>query len=103
MNVKTVFFALCFGAVTLVAQEQQQEQRVQAKEPTVMTVQGTSERLNPEETVAQPRRRTSRFKLGGLKALTGAGNAAGWMLNVDDDIPSSRENTPRYRTDRRSR
>lgn len=86
------------SAVTLFGQDP--DQRVQAKEPTVVTVQGVAERVEPTQTAARPRRKASRFRLGGLKALAGAGSIAGWMLNVDDDIPASREDERHYRNQR---
>ena len=92
---RTLIFALFAGSLVLGAQEQ--APRVEAKEPSVMTVHGSSERVEP----VRPKRKKSRFKLGALKTLTGAGNTAGWLLNVDDDIPSSRERDFRSRAARR--
>lgn len=68
----------------------EQSPRVEAKEATVVTVHA-----------AQPKpQKKSRFRLGGLKALAGAANAGGWLLNTGDDIPSSRERQLRSRTSR---
>ena len=42
-----------------------------------------------------------RLKRAGFKALAGAGNTVGWLLNVNDDIPSARERALKNRTPRR--
>ena len=93
-----VGLALLVGNFAVNAQEPQ-DSRIQVKEPTVVTVHGVQDRVEP----ARMRRKPGRFKLGGLKALTGAGNAAGWLLNADDDIPSSRERARRSNTYRSTR
>ena len=82
-------FAL-LASVAFAGERQQQSPRVEAKEATVVTVHAV-----------QPKpQKKSRFRLGGLKALTGAANAGGWLLNTGDDIPSSRERQLRARTSR---
>ena len=91
MNRTLIGLALFAGSLLLGGQEQ--PRRVEAKEPTVVMVHGSSERVEP----VHPKRKKSRFKLGALKTLTGAGKSAGWLLNVDDDIPSSRERSFRSR------
>ena len=88
-----VGLALLVGSFSLNAQEPQ-DSRIQVKEPSVVTVHGVQDPVEP----ARMRRKPGRFKLRGLKALTGAGNAAGWLLNSDDDIPSSRERVRRTNT-----
>ena len=82
---------------------QQDEPMVRVTEPTVMTVHSTSDRLHSAQSADRPVRKPGRFKLGGLKALTGAGSAAAWVLNVEDDVPSSREKSTRYRKASESR
>ena len=89
-----VGLALLVGSVAVNAKEPQDNSRIQVKEPSVVTVHGVPDRVEP----ARMRRKPGRFKLRGLKALTGAGNAAGWLLNADDDIPSSRERARRANT-----
>jgi len=86
MNRTLVGIALLLGSFSLHGQEQQ-PQRVEMNEPTVVNVHGAADRVEP----ARVCRKSRRFKLGGLKALASAGNTAGWLLNVSDDIPSSRE------------
>jgi hypothetical protein len=85
---------VCVGAI----QAQDADQQVRANEPTVLTIRAKSEQvaLQPE---LRPQRKANRFKLGGIRALTGVGHLTGWMLSSGDDIPASRENAPSRLTD----
>lgn len=93
MNRTLAGLALLIGSFSLNAQEQQ-PRRVEVKEPTVVNVHGAADRAEPA--CVRPKR--GRLKLGGLKAIAGAGNTAGWLLNANDDIPSSRERARRAHT-----
>jgi hypothetical protein len=72
----------------------QKKDRVRAKEPTVVTVEGQADRVNEDRSTPD---KSLPAKIGsGIKTgVTGAARAivgfGGWLLNADDDIPSERE------------
>jgi hypothetical protein len=79
-------------------QDKKDPDRVRAKEPTTVTVYGEQERVKTNE--AEQDRRKSSGALGGLKnaaskTWNGIVGFGGWLLNVDDDIPSERERRSR--------
>ena len=84
--------ALLFAAALAAAPAKQQDEDnyVRATERTVVTVQASAE---PVETREQARERTAGGKLRRASATlsSGAVRAGGWLLNVNDDIPSARE------------
>jgi hypothetical protein len=82
------------AATGLMADEPQREPRVRAKEPTVVTVRGQQDRVE----TAEPRARHNPLarvghgvKTGALKVAGGVVSFTGWLLDVDDDVPSERE------------
>ena len=92
MRCLTVVFALgC--ALTLDAQTK--DERVRAKEPTVVTVHGSRQNVEPDQ--APQRQRSAVGKVGhGLRtgvAAVGKGFASfvGWIANVDDDVPQRQD------------
>ena len=84
---------LGFG-LTLNAQEQFEQ--LEIRRATVVTVHA---KMCPEK--SGERCKPGRVKRTGFKALAGAGNTVGWLLNVNDDIPSARERALKNRTPRR--
>jgi len=94
---RNIRIGLALLAVAVAASAEEQTPRVEAREKTVVTVHASPDRL---ETARSPQQKKSRFKLGAFKALAGAGNGAGWLLNSSDDIPSAREREFRSRQSR---
>ena len=84
---------LVFAAAAAPQEEPQTAPRVRAKEPTVVTVEGAADRVAEDST----RKRSIPAKIGnGIReGAIGAARAVvlfgGWLLNVDDNIPSPRE------------
>ena len=89
MNTKLILLAMCVG-LAAGAQESDREERLRAEPPTVVNVEAKSDRVEahqvrPERRAAKPWKRVFQY--------------VGWSLDVDDDIPSSRERAERYRAD----
>ena len=77
------------------AQEQRRkDDRVRAKEPTVVTVEGQADAVETTEP-RQPENVGSKIVRGLRSGVVGTGRAigrfGGWLLRTDDDIPSRRE------------
>jgi hypothetical protein len=102
MRQATQLFLYSLLAVTLVnsaVAEEEKPPRIQAKEPTVVTVKGA------QSEVALDQEQRSKAKSNPLKkavhgighglAVAGSGivNGIGALLDVEDDIPSERERT----------
>ena len=85
-------------SVTALEADHGDDGRVRAKKPTVVTVEG---KFDPVGAEREPQRRslgakiTGGVKAGGVKAWNGLIDFTGWMLNVDDDIPSKRQRIER--------
>lgn len=92
MRRATQFFLYVLLSASLVAPALAQEEkppRVRAKEPTVVTVEGTPKKVELDH--ERSKDKTNPF----VKAVKGIGrgivNGVGALLNVEDDIPSERE------------
>jgi hypothetical protein len=95
--VRAGLLAVCM--VASFANAEERDKRVHAAEPTVVTVHGLTDGLDVKPSPARSKRRMNPLRIGGLKALTGSANVAGWMMNVNEDIPARHEklqyrNTP---------
>ena len=86
MRTKLATLLLCAG-LSAIAQDTTADPRVQAESPTVVTVRGTPERVEPTQV-----RREKRESRGWRSRV---GQFTGWALNVDEDIPSARERRAR--------
>ena len=76
-------------------QQQQQEQRGPIRaEPTVVTIEGTADRVKTDRS-RNDRNLGSKaaggIKAGAAKTWNGIVRFGGWLLNSGDDIPSDRE------------
>ena len=95
MSRSVIALALILGYAAAAAPEEKPRTspRVRAKEPTVVTIEGSADRVSEDNT----RKRSVPSKIGnGIRnGATGAARAVvrfgGWLLNVGDDIPSPRE------------
>lgn len=92
MRCLTVVLALgC--ALTLNAQknEQKQDERVRAKEPTVVTVYGQRENVEGEKAPQPDRNAVEQvghgLRTGAVAVGKGIVSFAGWLANVDEVIP----------------
>jgi hypothetical protein len=86
MRTKLAVLLLCAG-LSAVAQDTTTNPQVRSESPTVVTVRGTSQRVEPTQV-----RREKREPRGWRSRV---GQFTGWALNVDDDIPSARERRAR--------
>ena len=91
MNRTIAGLALLAFGLTLNAQEQIEQ--LEIRRATVVTVHA---KACPEKS-AEPCK-PGKLKRAGSKALAGAGNTVGWLLNVNDDIPSARERALKNRS-----
>ena len=94
MSIHGVTVVLALGSALMLA-AQSKDERVRAKEPTVVTVYGTRENVATEK-AAQPPRSVSgkvghRMKSGFAAIGKGIAGFGGWLLNTDDDIPRQEE------------
>jgi hypothetical protein len=100
MSYRACVFALvlALSGSSALGADQDEKERVRAKKPTVVTVEG---KLDPVETQRAPQNQglggkiTSGVKTGAAKVWNGLIGFTGWMLNVEDDIPSERERRER--------
>jgi hypothetical protein len=89
--VLALVLAFSFSAL---AADDGDDKRLRAKKPTVVTVEG---KLDPVLADREPQRRSLGAKIiggvqtGALKTWSGLIDFTGWILNVDDDIPSKRQ------------
>jgi hypothetical protein len=86
--------ALLLSATASVAQEdKKQDDRVRAKEPTVVTVEGEADRVKTDDTrnVGGARKVGRGIKNGAAAVWNGIVGFMGFSLGVDEDIPSKRE------------
>lgn len=92
-DLRNVAVLLMAAAPVLAEDQQSQDARVRAKQPTVITVEGRAHDLEQDRSTRQ---RTGVASPGrGIGAgLTATGRVFAtfgqWLLNVDDDIPSER-------------
>jgi hypothetical protein len=81
----------------------QPRDRVRAKEPTVVTVRGKADQVDPE--ASEQRGGVSKvghgIRDGVGKVWNGIVSFGGWLLNKDDDIPSDRERRSNSKVDQR--
>jgi hypothetical protein len=83
--------AVLFAAAALIAATDKHEDQlsiVRATEPTVVTVH---EKDEPEQQESNERRKVGKTKRVSAAVSGGAARMSGWLLNVNDDIPSRRE------------
>lgn len=91
-NVKSLGYALVVSVALLIGSAtaaDKEDSRVRAK-PTVVTVEATADRVKTDRG-AQHRSVGAKIGDGFKSAFKGVVHFTGWMLNVDDDIPSKRE------------
>lgn len=93
--VKLIACALALSLAFSAGAPPDEKRPVQAKKPTVVTVEGARERVEPNRETEPPRNPGSKvggaIKAGFTKAWKGVTGLTGWLLNTDDDIPSERE------------
>jgi hypothetical protein len=80
--------------------QRQDDGRVRAKEPTVVTVRGKQSQVE-EDQAPQPRGVGSKIKSGAAAAWNGVVGFTGWLFNTKDDIPSERERGRRQESEQR--
>jgi hypothetical protein len=92
---KFIAFTLMFSAWALLAATDEQDRRVRATEPTVVTVRGTSEEVATQEPISKRSGRSNKLgqtvRKGTANALKSVVGAAVWLLNADDDIPRKQD------------
>jgi hypothetical protein len=92
---KYIAFTLMFSALALLAATDEQDRRVRATEPTIVTVRGTSEEVATQEPMSKRSGRSNKLgqtlRKGTASAVKGVVGAAGWLLNADDDIPRKQD------------
>lgn len=68
------------------------DRRVRATEPTVLTVEGAGDEVGsqvPQQQVNPGK--LKRVRSGAAAAVKGLIDAAGWLLNTDEDLPARRD------------
>jgi hypothetical protein len=99
-RLKIALAALLVLPMCIAAQEPEPKNgRVRAKEPTVVTVEGRADQVEPARA---PQRRSVGRRIGSVFTSTwnGVVSAAGWLLDSKDDIPSERERRERNKPER---
>lgn len=96
-----VFLALSLTA-TGQESEKDKNERIRAKEPTTVTVEGRSDPVqtqNSERSSSGDEKRESGLKAFVSKTWGGIVRFGGWLMNANDDIPSERERRSRSQSE----
>jgi hypothetical protein len=90
--VMVLLMFLLGGAFAADEDKKEEDTRIRAKKPTVVTVEGTADPVQPDM-----ESRSAGGKVGGAiksaagKTWKGIVGLTGWMFNTGEDIPSDRE------------
>lgn len=90
----SVALVLAASAVAADRDADRDKEQVRAKKPTVVTVEGKFDPVEPQRRSAGSKL-AGGVKAGAVKVLHGLFDFTGWMLNVDQDIPSERDRRER--------
>jgi hypothetical protein len=86
-------FLILGSAVAGLAQDK--EPRVRAKEPTIVTVHGSQDKVETDHSRQQPRsvggKMLHGIQTGVVTVGRGVAGLTGWLLNTNDDIPRERD------------
>jgi hypothetical protein len=87
-----IYALLSAALVTSAVAQEDKPPRVRAKEPTVVTVEGTQKEVGLDRE-QQAEGKSNPVKKAVQSVGRGVVNGIGWLLRVNDDIPSERERT----------